>query len=439
MKFKPFKKNKALLPVIILCSTINIFSGAIGIVPQQNVINQHPQNNDEDASAVAALKKCPNTKYPTSRYFGTGFVGIIPQVKMTINENTWTQKMNQPCIFDEAVIRDQFQTDIALWLNTILVKKGVGEMVGGKKLKAKHISKLNETQNFLKRWFLLMAFSPLKYVTKDNAGAKNPGTPDYQIPQPFPYPLASALSHGQRMIIELQDVVNGKGLDSAFYNLLLGGDTDEKPIIDELRSFASHGTHQEPNGKVAEDKLLSGFMSAIQLDHHMVDVPLGGVGNKNEMGFFIGAEGQSYKVGQDTGFGNFQLGHIFIGVHRFNNGVSSLLMGVESTAPHKNSPFKTGGKNHNITSGMKDSTTNRSATGGQKWANLLGGMAPATYGGMIINVTRVELPKIKLLFDTVLAMPENQQALLFQKILTMNANEANQYLRSMPELASVFA
>ncbi|CAO5676792.1 MAG: hypothetical protein HEEMFOPI_01029 [Holosporales bacterium] len=432
--------KQALHSLIFGLLSSNLALSGTSPATMQSVINPMHQNQpDDDDLAVASLKKCPAPKYPTSRYFGKNFVGALPATKMRINEQSWKQKENPPCEFKDDVIQDQFQTDVAMWLNTILVKKEIGEMIGGKKLKEKHVSKLHETQKFLKRMFLLMAFAPLKYVTKDNASAKNPGTPDYIAPQSFPFPLASALSHGQRIVVEIDDVANGKGLEQAVYNLLLGGDIDEKPIIDELRSFASHGTHQEVNGHVAEDKLMTGFMGALQLDHHMVDVPLGGAGNKNELGYFIGAEGQSYQVGKDKSISNYQLGHVFIGVHRFKNGVSSLLMGVESTAPHKTSPFATGGKNHNITSGMKDATTNRSVTGGQKWANLLGGMAPASYGGMTITITRPQLEKLKLLFDTIFAMPETQQEALFQQLLPMNADEANQYLRSMPALAQVFS
>lgn len=409
-------------------------------IAEQGAIQNPPATLNAEEIAAATLKKCPSAKYPALQYFGINFLGQIPPEKFNITEKSWKQLENEPCSFDENVIRDQFQTDVGLWINTIFVSaKSIGFKVGGKALKEKHVVKLKETQGFLKRWFLLMAYAPMSLFTNDNASAKDPTEPTYQVPAPFPYPLASALSHGQRILIVLQDLPNGKGLDKITFNLLLGGDYQEDPIIEELRSFASHGTHQTPNNKVVEDKLFAGVLGALKGDHHMVNVPLGGVGNKNELGYFIGPEGQSYEANKDTSVSNYQLGHIFIGVDRFKNGMSALLMGVESTAPHKTSPFTTGGKNHNITSGMKDATTNRSATGGSKWANLLGGIAPATYGGMVINVHRTELAKLKKLFDTVLAMSEERQKEIFMTLLSGNAAEGNLYLRSIPELAEIFS
>jgi hypothetical protein len=36
-------------------------------------------------------------------------------------------------------------------------------------------------------------------------------------------------------------------------------------------------------------------------------------------------------------------------------------------------------------------------------------------------------------------MPEQQQEVIFKELLSMNAVEANQYLRSMPNLQPIFA
>ncbi|CAO4847785.1 MAG: hypothetical protein CNLJKLNK_00728 [Holosporales bacterium] len=264
--------NKTLLAFIL-----SVFCHSL---TNANTIVQQPVPNTLDADELAAKKskKCTNAQYPVKQYFGINFLGEIPESKFQVTEQSWKQLENQPCIFDENVIRDQFQTDVALWMNTIfLTDKDTKGKVGGKTLKEKHVAKLHETQRFLKRWFLLMAYGPMSFVTHDNASAKDPTEPTYEVPAPFPYPLASALSHGQRILIVLQDLPNGKGLDQMTYNLLLGGDYQEDPIVDELRSFASHGTHQAPNGKIVEDKLLAGVLGAIKGDHHMVNVPLGGI------------------------------------------------------------------------------------------------------------------------------------------------------------------
>lgn len=385
--------------------------------------------------AAEELEKCNLPQYPADQYFGKNFVGPIPPESFNVTPARWTQKENPACVFQGNTIKDQFQTDVVMWFNTMFKK---AQVVGGKALKEKHIVKLKETQNFLKRLFLLMAYAPMHYVTKKNASAKDVGVAGYQQPLPFAFPLASALSHGQRILMTLVDAPQGKGMDKAVYNLLLSGDASENPIIDELRSFASHGVSQAANGKLVEEKLKVGFMGAIQGDHHMVNVPLGGVGNKNELGYFIGPEGQSYEPGKDTSVSNYQLGHVFIAAHRFSGGISSLLLGVESTAPHKSSPFAKGGKTHSIKSGFEDATTARSSAGGQKWQKLLGGLAPASYGGMLVTVEKAWLGKLKVLFDTVLSWSEDEQKALFVDLLSMNASEANQLLRQNPKLAAAF-
>ena len=215
------------------------------------------------------------------------------------------------------------------------------------------------------------------------------------------------------------------------YNLLLSGNQNKTPIIDFGRMFASHGVH-EADGKLVEDKLMAGMGAS----HHGVNVPLGGVGNINPAGI-IGPEGQSYEINSDVSKGEYQLGHVYIRRDHFRN-FDSLLMGVESTAPGRSSPFLTGGKSHDITSGMKDATLNKSSTGGQKWEVLLGSRAPATYGGLSVQINPTRLARLERLFDIVFSMPTEEQEALFKELLVCKATEANAFLREHSQLREVF-
>jgi hypothetical protein len=335
--------------------------------------------------------------------------------------------MNSACVYTEEAIRDQFRKDVILWHNAMFKQPKNGK-VSNKTLQTKHLTQLRNTQNFLKRWILTLAFGPLKYVTKNNASSKEQGEAGYQAWTPFPYPLASALSHGQRMIIMLKNVGNLK-----MYNLLLSGNQNTTSTIDFSRMFASHGVH-EKNGKIIEDKLMAGMGAS----HHGVNVPLGGVGNINPAGDIIGPEGQSYVKNSETSKSGYQLGHVYIRRDRLTS-LDSLLMGVESTAPGSSSPFLTGGKSHDITSGMKDETTNKSSTGGQKWEVLLGSRAPATYAGLSVQINPERLALLERLFTAVLAMPVEEQAELFKDLLKSKATEANAVLRAHPQLQGILS
>ncbi len=167
----------------------------------------------------------------------------------------------------------------------------------------------------------------------------------------------------------------------------------------------------------------------------------GGVGNLNELGLIIGLEGQGYEKDAKKSKGSYQLGHVYIRRDAFSNKdgfrLSSLLMGVESTAPLKQSPFLTGGKSHGITSGIQDETLNRSASGGQKWAVLLPKIGPASFGGMFVMVNPTQLELLTKLFATVLSLPEIEQAAIFKELLVSNAQEARSYLMKHPKLQQI--
>ncbi len=371
-------------------------------------------------------KKCSIEIFSDVDDYGKTFLGEFSDDDFRVTQDTWEQEMNTRCNYSERAIRAQFRTDVILWYNAMFAQPKE-RRVSDKILKKKHLDQLNGTQNFIKRWILMLAFNPIMYVTKNNASSKSQDDSDYQSWSPFPYPLASALSHGQRMLVMLKNVSNIK-----MYNLLLSGNQNTRPIIDFGRMFASHGVH-EADGKLVEDKLMAGMGAS----HHGVNVPLGGVGNINPAGDIIGPEGQSYEVNSDVSKGEYQLGHVYIRRDHFRN-FDSLLMGVESTAPGRSSPFLTGGKSHDITSGMKDATLNKSSTGGQKWEVLLGSRAPATYGGLSVQINPTRLVRLERLFEIVLSMRIEDQEDLFKELLKCKATEANMFLREHPQLREVF-
>lgn|GEM_PF-3556085 len=345
-----------------------------------------------------------------------------------VDSETWMQEKALEGGYNERAIISQFRADVKIWYHTLF---DVAKSVGGKRLKEKHLRKLEKVQNFLKRWFLTLAFIPLRCVTKDNASVKSKDHPDYQQMVDFPYPLASALSHGQRTVFKSQGIT-----EKMLYNLLLSGNYKKSPDIDYIRSFSSHGVSEEGEG-LQEDKLRFGVLNTLKGSNRGVDIPLGGVGNQNEMGHFIGPEGQSYGRFSPKHRGKYQLGHVCITIGRFN-GFAGVLMGVESAAPRKVTPFREGRKHHTWQSGMKDETKDRSCTGGQKWQALLGDKAPAHYGGLIIQINANKFSKLQELFEIILNKSQEEQEEIFKELLRRNATEAQAYLKQLPDLGHLF-
>lgn len=402
------KMKKIITSLVFLCGSMSA---------------ETPQHHDVFKKMA---KKCLSEQFPTEQSFGKEFLG--PFENMTVNETTWPQRMNSSCAYQSQSLKNQFRTDVNLWWNTIFKQpenvSGV-KKIGGKILQDKHLVKLKKTQDFLKRMFIMFAYAPLSYVLNDNAAALPKSHPLHESIKPFPFPLASALSHGGRVLVVLRGIN-----DKSFFNLLLGGN-ESIESISFLRSFASHGVHEE-GGRIFEDKLFAGVLDTLALDHHGVNVPFGGVGNINELGYLIGPEGQSYNQSSTSRIGKYQLGHLFIGKDRFPKvGLSSLLVGMESTEPGGTSPFKSGGKSHGIISGMEDQTLNRSVTGGQKWLPLIGSMAPASYGGLIVYITPEKLDVLKNLWNKILLIPDDRLKTIFKPLLAMNSTEAQNYLNSV--------
>jgi hypothetical protein len=359
---------------------------------------------------------------------------------LAVDRFSWSPHMRKAGDPVEPAANSQFQVDIQLWLSTIFKTAFVGQKVGGKTLVEKHIQKLRQTQAFLQRYIILMALNPLVMVYKNNGTAQ--AGHQQEEPIPFPFPLASAISHGGRVLMVLPPEVHF----SKMFSFLIAGEESVKMGSDRdisyNRHFASHGVSINKNNHFEEEKLLAGITGT----HRGIDLPFGGVGNENELGFIIGPTGKSYRFNSSKHVDKYQHGHVYIRpdtyVSTFGRGskYSTLLIGVESTMPGGESTFATGGKSHDITSGMKDQTLNRSVTGGQKWAPLMGDQGPASYGGLLLVLPADNncYEVFKQICSILLQLPQPRQQEIFTELLTRNADHARSYLLALPEIKGVF-
>eukprot|EP00435_Cladocopium_sp_Y103_P019647 s1740_g4.t1 len=134
---------------------------------------------------------------------------------------------------------------------------------------------------FLKRLLVCYALCGVYYSEAGNAE---------QLGDPWPYPIASVLGHGSRVLIRLEDVDS-----SEFLNYLLTGDPhivdwkDHRPPMPiQRRIAATHSVELTETGQIVEKKLrvtnVADAVRCINGNHMGLNLPIGGVGNPSPLG-----------------------------------------------------------------------------------------------------------------------------------------------------------
>lgn len=163
---------------------------------------------------------------------------------------------------------------------------------------------------FLKRLLLAIALCGLCYSKEPN-GARR---------QPWPYPLASALSHGGRILVNLLDV-NWK----RFVSFLVDGDPDSwsdgsvpAPLYN--RRAGSHKVAIHPLTSELQEATLKKMSSVGGSNHMGMDLPLGGFGNPapthKQGNLMVGHAGVPFRLrrrsGKEEYVSQIQHGHLYI-------------------------------------------------------------------------------------------------------------------------------
>lgn len=225
--------------------------------------------------------------------------------------------------------------------------------------------------NILKRIFILLKVGRLQYTTMQNG----------QELRPWSWPLAVALGHGQRVVVELKGVSPDK-----FYQWLTGS-----PLKNDRykRGPASHGFQWKKIDdqirpyeiRLGVTKTLKNIKSTLKGKHHGINLPIGGLGNEHfQDGFVIGEDGFAKSLKDGKLRISHQHGHLYIHTDTYDNNHAAILLGIEPSAPGAASMH---GDKHNALSAFKDTSTIPSIFGGVKMAKLFPkGQAPAANGGM---------------------------------------------------------
>lgn len=310
-------------------------------------------------------------------------------------------------------IQQQFEKDREMIFNTLFPSNPNFDKILGKLSKSDQVL-IEEKKQFFKKLILLTVLGEVYYTAKDN---------DYQNLKPWPFPLASAFCHGQRILLQYQ----GNSKEVLEY---LGGGKN-LPVFKE-RIAASHDVDLDKAGWPVEEKLkgltggLENIAAGIAGKHLGCSIPLGGIGNLNYQNQIIGPDGHSLD-GNLNLIPKTQHGHIYMRMDQFKPDLGTLLFGMENSSAGKSNMW--GGK-HTAASASADQTKEIAPCGGAKWQALGIPDAPAEYGGKRIKISPQKFKEISLKIDKIIKFPLEKQKEIFESILLLNVTQANKSLSS---------
>lgn len=338
-----------------------------------------------------------------------------------VTPETWKSAEKREGESDESHKYRQLTNDAVIMYQTMFADPN--DLPPGIQISPEQKQRTLAKQEFMRRLHLAMAVGGVKMSTEDNPNSSNQDAlKDYE------FPLASVLSHGQRHLFETHESELGEQL----FQYLLSGSLEGDTSIVNARPFASHGTKIQSSGQIKELKypFVKQFQGLFTGEHKGVNIPLGGIGNRDVNNDIIGPGGKP--IDPETGKirKGKQHGHIYINKHQRGK-TTALMFGLEGAAPLKTNMFNV---EHNASSGTEDQTKKISATGGQKLSKLLGEVAPAEYGGKRTILDKQKLNQIMQVEAKIVSLPIAQQQQIYKELLLNPPSQSIEILKKyLPE------
>ena len=326
---------------------------------------------------------------------GESFYRYRPSHKFEVRRDSWNTV--------ETSTDQQISNGIDLIYGTLFQNVSALEEMGLKKYEREVL----DQSLLFRRVFLLFGLGGLSYHSE---GGKSGA---------WPFPLATALTQGQRVLVELEGVTAREFLDFL---------TSHHLRLFYKRRYSSHGailkSRQSP---ITEIKIKNPFRRFSKHEKALgMNFSLGGVGNKLPNGDRVGPRGLEFSVKNNRLIKGSQLGHLHIYTKDFPHQRSVVLLGIEGCAPGSRNQL---GCTHGITSGMRNQRLRRGSSGGLKWSRMnLKIPPPAEYGGKKVHLTRESFLKIKERIYELMLETERNQKFLFKKILPMGGAQAKRLL-----------
>ncbi|MEI8320856.1 MAG: hypothetical protein WCG05_02440 [Alphaproteobacteria bacterium] len=330
------------------------------------------------------------------------YIQSIPN-KWTVTAESWNQVDNPP--------EEQISNSVDLMYATLFQDPDRFREISFFGPTAELAWKITQAKAvFLRRLYLALGLGNLQYTDQDN----NINTCSW------PFPVATALTQGQRIMIILKGVPM-----TEFLEFLSSGNQG----LYEKRSFSSHGVIFS-NGQFQEIKIKSSFRGFSSREGNLsLNFALGWVGSPLPNGNYVYVDGGEFCAQTKSPLPKRQLGHLLIFWKQFpDQNTDVLLIGLEGCAPGCSNIF---GCSHNFLSGFAKQKKRRSSTGGVKWSQLsLGVPPPAEYGGKRLIIDREFFEYLKQRIPAILSSSEKDQERLFRLFLARDSSSCSPLLKT---------
>jgi hypothetical protein len=287
------------------------------------------------------------------------------------------------------------------------------------------VGESQRASRILLRFFVAMAWGRLQYCVGEN---------DKDHLLDWTLPLATALSHGQRVVFEADGISKWKSVNK-IYDTFINGDMNIHLSKDPYSRAASSHAFSFSDGVLTEKKAnFAQSVGSVLVSHdHGVNLAFGGLGSVSYDRNLVGPCGYRASAKSPYALDNgFQTGHLFI-LTDDNGGVLStatiagLAAGIEPAAFGKQNMW---GAGHDSTSGTKNSEDEYAPGGGDKMQRLLP-RPPAKYGGMWVIFNDPDaFETLNKVITAVDLMSEANRMSLLWGLLYGNAAQANALLKA---------
>lgn len=335
---------------------------------------------------------------------------------LPINLSTWEstkQKGNQ--------VQIQSDADLAILMHTLFPSLESAKRVNALERYEETLKK----SEVLSRILIAMKVARLHLIT-----AKEKHMHNNSKGVVWPYPLATAFGHGQRVLVTL----NGVHSDE-FLSFLFGNVGNHRPEFVKKRAVSSHGVKQNADGSVEEVKMgnilgaATNLFKGAQGKHLYINYSWGGLGQIGPDGLLNGISGKRYDPKTGNADDSTKLGHLYLFHENLDKGISAVLFGVETCSPGSKNPY---GVSHGIQSGMQDLKKNRPVNGGSKMQVLFDQEhAPTEYGGMRLAIDKQLFAQISSEWESYKRMAPGQKVQYMRQLLSNNGDGAHPYIPEM--------
>lgn len=309
------------------------------------------------------------------------------ELEFRVSEDSWSTLQTPGC--------QQLENAVSLVYGTLFQNLNFIDQHGWDKFKKEII----DQSLLLRRLYLFLGLGELWY--QPEGGDKTP----------WPFPLATCLTQGQRVSIILEGISSKE-----FLNFMTGNNLR----LLYKRKYSSHGAEQEKETRTIKEIKIKSILRRIKATEIVLgmDFPFGGIGNPLPDGSLVGPRGWECSDGRLKK--KRQIGHLHLYAQDFpEEDKSIILIGIEGCAPGTSNQL---GCNHNMFSGLKNQKVHRSVSGGSKWSQLdTEHLPPSEYMGKTVYVSSNKFEDIKQKINFFLSFNEEIQKSIFKTILPKEA------------------